>query len=152
METRLVGAGTALFLVSYAQATPLFTLFGVKVNIALALAVLAAFSFNALREYALLAFAAACGLALGIGFFPALLFFVVIFATTHGVRRVFSWRPLLAGCALVIFFTLLTYFSTDFGLIARLAPRMAREALYNVAAFALLYALMPPRYARHGRY
>lgn len=151
MEARLIGTGIGLFLVAYAQVSPLFTFFGVKANIALALAVLAAFSFTTLRECSFLALASACGLTAGIGFIQAILFFATVFAMVQGMRRVLPWQSFLAGAALIIFFTFLTYVSVDWGLMARLAPQFAREALYNLTVFAALYALMPPRYARHGR-
>lgn len=151
MDTRLAGTGVALFFAAYAQVSPLFTFFGVKANIALAFAVLAAFSFTTLRECSFLALASACGLAAGIGFVQAILFFAAVFAMAQGMRRALPWQPFLAGAALLVFFTFLTYVSADLNLMARLAPPAAREALYNVAVFAALYALMPPRYARHGR-
>lgn len=152
MDTRLAGMGFALFLVAYAQASPLFTLFSVKADVALALAVLFALSFSTLYECAFLVFASACGLATGIGFVQALLFFAAVFVTTQGVRHALSWQPFLVGCVLVLFFSFLTYFSTDGALLMRLAPTAMREALYNLTVFAALYALIPPRYARHGRY
>ncbi|MSR73795.1 MAG: hypothetical protein EXS60_01955 [Candidatus Pacebacteria bacterium] len=151
MDARLAGTGIALFLVGYAQASPLFTLFGAKANIVLALAILVAFSFNAFYEYIFLVLVAACGLAAGIGFIQAFLFFAAVFAMAQGARRALPWQPFLVGCMLVIFFSLLTYVSLDWGLMVRLAPPAAREALYNLMVFVALYALMPPRYARHGR-
>ncbi len=152
MGTRLAAAGLALFLAAYAGVTPLFSLFGTKADVALALAVLLAFSFGSFYECAFLALMGACGLAAGIGFVHALLFFSAVFAMAEGVRRAVPWRPFLAGCALVLFFSFLTYVSSDWASAARLAPQFAREALCNLAAFAALYALMPPRNARHGRY
>ena len=148
MDTRLAGAGIALFLAAYAQASPLFMFFGVTVNVALALAVLFAFSFSTFYECGFLALLAACGLAVGIGFVPALLFFTAVFATVQGVRRALPWQPFLAGCAIVLFFSFLTYVSLDWNLMARLAPVAARDALCSVVVFAALYALIPPRYAR----
>ncbi|MDO8582739.1 MAG: hypothetical protein Q7R63_01975 [bacterium] len=148
MDTRLVGTGIALFLCAYAQASPLFTLFGVRVDVALALAVLTAFSFGALYECAFLVIAAAYGLSAGIGFVPALLFFAAVFAITQGVHRAMPWQPFLAGCAIVLFFSFLTYVSLDSRLMVSLALPAAREAFCNVAVFAALYAFVPPRYAR----
>ena len=148
MDTRLAGAGITLFLAAYAQVSPLFMFFGATANVALALTVLFAFSFSTFYECAFLALAAACGLAAGIGFVPALLFFAAVFAMTQGMRRAAPWQPFLAGCAIVLFFSFLTYVSLDSRLMARLAPAAARDAFCSVAVFAALYALVPPRYAR----
>lgn len=152
MDSRLGVAGIGLFLVAYAQTTPLFSVFGVELNNALALAIVLAFSYDTFYEYAFLALAGALGLASGIGFFPAILFFAVIFAVTNGVRRFVPWQPLLSGIALVLFFTFVTSISLDWHLFVRLAPQFVREALFNGAVFAALYALIPPHYARQRRY
>ncbi len=152
MDTRLAVTGLALFLAAYAQATPLFSLFGVKPDIALVLAVLAAFSFSSFRACAFLVLCGALGLASGAGFPQALLFFAAVFTTAQGVRRAVPWQPFLSGCAVVVFFAFLTYLSPDWNLVMRLAPQFAREALFDVTAFGALYALVPPRHARYGRY
>ena len=151
MEARLVGAAVALFFAAYAGTTPIFLLSGVKVGVAIALAVFAAFSFGSLYECALLAFAGACGLGMGMGFIPSILFFAAIFFMTQAAHRFMPWQPFLVGCALVIFFSFLTYVSLDWALVVRLAPQFAREALYNLAVFAGLYLLIPPIHARQRR-
>lgn len=152
MDARLIGMAVALFFAAYAETTPLFLLFGVKADCALALAVLAAFSFESFRECALLALAGACGLAMGGGFIPSILFFAGVFTMARAAYRAIPWQPFLVGCTLVIFFSFLTYVSADWALVMRLAPQFAREALYNVIAFAGLYLLVPSIHARNRRY
>lgn len=151
MDARLAGTAIALFLVGYAQATPAFVLFGVKANMTLALAAYAALSFGSAYECALLAFAAAAGVSAGMDFGSGILFFGAVFAAARTAYRTVPWQPFLAGAALVTAFSFVPYLSFDISRIALLAPAAAREALYNLAAFAGIYALVPRTNARHGR-
>jgi hypothetical protein len=152
MDTRLVIASIALFLIAYVQSSPLFFAFGIKLDVVLALAVLVALSYETVSEYAVLIIAGALGLTFGIGFPQALLFFSAIFILTRGVREMAPLRPFLFGSVLVIFFSFLTYTSLDWGIAASLVSQAFREALCNVIVFATLYAFLPPRYVRKGRY
>lgn len=152
MDSRLVYAGCALFFAAYAQLSPLFSLFGVKVDSALVLAIFFAFFVRTFFEGAFLVVCAAFGLAYGIGLIQSLLFFSAIFVVGQGVRRVVPWQPFLSGCTLVLFFSFLTYVSFDWGLVIRFASQFAREALYNIMLFALVYFFLSRYYARQGRY
>lgn len=152
MDSRLVYAGCALFFAAYAQVSPLFSLFGVKMNSALVLAIFFAFFVRTFFEGVFLVVCAALGLAQGIGLIQSLLFFSAIFVVGQGVRRAVPWQPFLSGCALVLFFSFLTYISFDWGLVARLLPQFAYEAVYNITAFALVYFFLSRYYARQGRY
>ena len=151
MDARLVITGIALFFTGYAQATPLFSFFGVKVDILLSLAVLVALSPRSLYERAFLVIVGSAGFAIGAGIVPALVFFSSIFFTAYVVRRAVPWQPFLVGGALTLLFSFLVPVALGWDVALRLAPLTAREALYNLMAFAALYALMPPRYARYGR-
>ena len=152
MGIRLVSATAAFFFAAYAQSSPLFFAFGIKPNITLVLAVLAAFYFDTALEYFVLIFAGTLGLAFGIGFPQAILFFSAVFILTRGAREMAPLRPFISGSILIIFFSFLTYASFDWDLVVSLAPSAVREALYNVALFTALYALLPLRYVRKGRY
>lgn len=143
MDSRLGFAGIAFFLVAYAQTTPLFSFFSIKPNGVLILAIVLALSYGMLYEYAFLIFLGAAGLAPGIGVPHALFFCVTVFAVTRGILRIAPWQPFISGLALVFVFSFLIY--------GRLAFPAAREAVFNVAAFAALYAFIPSGYAGRQR-
>ncbi len=136
-------AGGALFLVAYAQTTPLFSFFFLKPNIVLALSVILALSYGTFRECVFLVVLGAIGLASGVGVPQALLFFLAIFTVTRGILYVVPWQPLPSGIVLVVLFSFITH--------GHLAPLAVREALYNAAVFMALYACMPSGYARRQR-
>ena len=152
MGARLVSTAIALFFTAYAQSSPLFSIFGIRPNVVLAFAVLAGFSFTVAAEYAVLVSASALGFASGIGFPQACIFFALIFMLARVVREMAPLRLFLSGSVLVIVFSFLIYTSLGWDMVARLAPLAAREALCNVAVFAVLYALLPPHYVRKGKY
>ena len=141
-----------MFFVAYAQTTPLFFVFGVVPNVALALAVAVAFSYGKPSEYAFLAVSGALGLASGIGVFAAFLFFTSIFFAAWAVRRFLPWQPLISGIALVAFFSFATYIFPDPRLFPSLASQFAREIACNIALFMISHAVMSPYYARRRRY
>ncbi len=145
MDFRLAGASIALFLAAYAQSSPLFFIFGVRLDVALVLAVLMALSFTTVFEYTVLILVGTLGLAFGVGFPQALLFFLAIFILTRGVQLVMPWQHIFLGSILVIFFSLLTY-------IPHLAPLALREAFCSVVLFITIYALTPSHYVRKGGY
>ncbi len=150
MDSRLAYAGCALFFTAYAQVSPLFSFFGVKVNGALVLAVFFSLFIRTVFEGVFLVVCAALGLASGIGMVLSLLFFSVIFIIGQGMRRMVPLQPLVSGCALVLFFSLVIYASLDWGLIVRLAPQFARDALYAMTAFIICYIFLSRYYARQG--
>ena len=141
-----------MFFAAYAETTPLFSVFGVKANIILVLALLAAFSVRTFSACAFLVSCATLGLMSGVGFIQSAFFFSAIFLTVQGIRRVVPWQPFLSACVLVLFFSFFTYVSLDWDLMMRSAPQFALEAFYNLIVMSILYACIPPYYARQGRY
>lgn len=152
MDSRLIRAGSIFFLVAYAQTTPLFSLFSVKPNIALALSVILAFSYGTFYECAILVVLGTVGLMYGTGLPYAFFFFSAVFVLARGVASAVPWQPFVSGLALVLFFSFLTYASPDWHLLRRLALPFAREAFFNAVVFTALYALFPPRYVPKRRY
>ncbi len=152
MDSRLIRNGLLLFIVAYAQTTPLFAVAGVKVNVALVIAVLIAFSVRTLYECAFLSVCVALGLASGAGFVQALLFFLAVFFSAYILRIVLPWQPFLSALTLALFFTALSSISLDWEFFIRYAPQFARETLYNGITLAVLYAFISHYHARQGRY
>lgn len=155
MDSRLstiIANGAALFIIAYAQTTPIFLIFGSKPNIALAFAIALAFLYTSFYECAFLVICGALGLASGVGVWQATLFFTAIFILTRGVRLVLPWQPILSGIVLTLSFSFLTYASFDWQVFARLAPQFMIEAFFNAVVFMVLYVLMPRHYAERRRY
>lgn len=152
MDSRLIRNCLLLFAIAYAQTTPLFVVYGIKADVALVLAVFLSLSAATTRERVILSLCASFGFASGIGLLQALLFFFAVFFSAYGVQRILPWRPFFSACALVLFFSALSYVSLDWGLLARYAPQFARETLYNAITLIVFYAFIPYYHARHGRY
>lgn len=152
MDLRLGITGIILFLVAYAQTTPLFYFFSIKPDIVLAFAIVLAFSCRSSYQCIFFVVMGSLGLAFGIGLLESLFFFSAIFVLTQGVRLALPWQPFVSGFVLVLFFTFLTYIPLNWDIFTRLAPQFAREAFCNVALFMAFHTLLLLRYERQGRY
>lgn len=142
-----------VFFAAYAGTTPLFSVLGVHIQVALILGVYAALYTKSLYECIFLALAAVVGSFRGVDIYISTLLFGGSFISTYAIHRVIPWRPFLTGLVIIIFFSFFEYISWDAIFMMRLAPQFVREALYNVTAFAIAYTFMPHLYARkRGRY
>lgn len=148
MDFRVIRNGLLLFVVAYAETTPLFTVFGIKADIVLVLAVIFAFAARTARECTVLAICASLGLAFGIDIVPSLFFFFTLFFSAYGIQAVLPWQPFLLACVFVLLFGFLSYIPFDWDTAARFAPYFARAALYDGIALVILYPFVSQRHAR----
>ncbi|MDP1719217.1 MAG: hypothetical protein Q8L24_02210 [bacterium] len=136
---KIILAGLLVVLAGLIQNTDLFSIWGIKSNLLLAVMIAVSLFIDSFSWYLLLVLLSVILVRFGVGFRPELLVMAFLLITAYWMRRVLPWRPSIVNCFLVAVTTILFYLLADASYLFDAPFAVAGEIVYSILFCILIY-------------
>lgn len=142
MDTRFLGSLFAVVFASFVQLTPVASVSGAKIGIALAVVFFVAFFVRSFVQYAILAALSSALIAFPSGFFFGAAAVFPVFLAGYLVRRAAAWQPWLSYPSSLFIATFVLYALADFSFLVSRTGLVFREGAHTAVFGLFLYLVI----------